>query len=273
MPVVDLHTPEELLDGAEVLYASANPKMMRAAVLESITALEAFLYKTVFSALKEKLDPLLVKWLEDKTRMDFESRLSVLAPVAIGRPIDKKSRLWQDYKKSKAMRNKITHSGRRVSQSEARFVIDTVYHWLAYLGSTVELEVALMCLKRYIEEARIPIQRETDAIRIIHEYFQTTKAVSGTAEVWITHGARRLVADSILEFGSYKVLIETKFSRGRSTVTIVEQAIEQLSLLMHAANMDHGTVVIFQKGEIQLGFEAVRKYRDGSIYVVVIKVE
>lgn len=126
-PTAEIHTPEELLDGAEVLFASANPKMMRAAVLEAIAALEAFVQDVVFTALRGKLDPLLVQWLEEKTRIDFDSRLSVLTPVAVGRQIDKQASLWKKYKGAKEIRNKVTHSGRKVSTDEARFVIDTVY--------------------------------------------------------------------------------------------------------------------------------------------------
>ena len=122
--------------------------MMRAAVLEAITALEAFVQSTVFASLNGKIDPLLIQWLEHKTKMDFDSRLSVLTPIAVGRSVDKSSTLWSDYKKAKGIRNKVTHSGVKVSAKDARFVIDTVYNWLAYLGSTLEIEVALMGLKR-----------------------------------------------------------------------------------------------------------------------------
>ena len=88
VPKASLHTPEELLDNAETLFLSNNPKMMRAAILEAITALEAYVQSTIFPALNEKLDPVLVKWLEDKTRMDFDSRLSVLTPVVTEHEID-----------------------------------------------------------------------------------------------------------------------------------------------------------------------------------------
>lgn len=53
-PTAILHTPEELLDGAEILFNSENPKMMRAAVLEAITAFEAYIPAIVFSTLNEK---------------------------------------------------------------------------------------------------------------------------------------------------------------------------------------------------------------------------
>nr|MBA3691953.1 hypothetical protein [Acidobacteriota bacterium] len=82
--IAQIHTPEELLDNAETLFATGNAKMMRAAVLEAITSLEAFVQTTVFSALNNKLDPLLVQWLQDKTKMDFDSRLSILTPIAVG---------------------------------------------------------------------------------------------------------------------------------------------------------------------------------------------
>ena len=52
IPIADLHTPEELLENAEILFNSDNPKMLRAAVLEAITALEAFVHVTVFGSLE-----------------------------------------------------------------------------------------------------------------------------------------------------------------------------------------------------------------------------
>lgn len=274
-PLADLHTPEELLDGAEVLFSFGNPKMMRGVVLEAITALEAYVQAIVFSALKSKIDPALVEWLEKKTRMDFDSRLSVLTPVAIGRPIDKQSRLWQDYKKAKEIRNRVTHSGRKVASSEARFVIDTVYNWLAYLGSTVELEVALIGLKRYIEEkAPIEINTETDAISIILDYFGRTKAAEALVEEAFQVGARAIQVrpDIVLGFGQYRVLVETKFSHKGYTQMVVESAIEQVSAFMAATGLVQSAIIVFQKGEVQPGFESVRKYQDGQVYVVVIKV-
>lgn len=271
IPTAELHTPEELLDGAEVLFASANPKVMRAAVLEAITALEAFVQDVVFSVLRNKLDPLLVQWLEEKTKMDFDSRLSVLTPVAVGRPIDKQSSLWKDYKDAKEIRNKVTHSGRKISADEARFVIDTVYNWLAYLGSTIELEVALLGLKRYIEqEAKISIESERDAISLISEYFGRTKTASSAIEM--SAPKRPVRADLVLKFGQHTVLVETKFSRGRATQSIVESAVEQVSKLMDTFSIGQGAVVIFQKGELQEGYDTVRQYLNGKVYAVVIKV-
>ena len=72
---VPVHTPDELLAGVRRLMETADPVVLPAAVLESITALEAFVHQHVFAAIRERLDSLLVTWLEEKTRMDFGSRL------------------------------------------------------------------------------------------------------------------------------------------------------------------------------------------------------
>lgn len=136
----DSLSPAELLETAEKLYATKDPKMMRAAILEAITALEATVRELAFSALKEKLGEELSKWLEDKTKMDFDSRLGLFVPIATGLTIDKTSKLWEDYKKAKQIRNRVTHSGANVVAKQARSVIDTVYEWIAYLNSAQEVE-------------------------------------------------------------------------------------------------------------------------------------
>lgn len=164
------------------------------------------------------------------------------------------------------------HRGKKVSPKDARFVIDTVYKWLAYLGSTIEIELALIALKRYIEGAKISFEREADVIPVILEYFGRTKAASGSAQVTLpvgSHGQAR--ADLVLRFGSHTVLIETKFSRSRSTKSIVESAVQQASRLMDVSGITQSAVIIFQKGSIEPGFENVQKYLDGKVYVVVIK--
>jgi hypothetical protein len=97
--------------------------------------------------------------------------LSVLAPVAIGHSIDKKTKLWNDYKKARKIRNKIVHSGTRVSVEDARFVIDTVYDWLAYLGSRIGLELSLLRLKSYVETNKITVSSEQAAVSLVREYF------------------------------------------------------------------------------------------------------
>lgn len=277
-PQAELHTPEELLDNAETLLESGNPKMMRAAVLEAITALEAFVQVVVFSSLKTKLDPLLVQWLEEKTRMDFDSRLSILTPVAVGQPIDKQSSIWKAYKDAKEIRNKVTHSGRKVSMADAKFVVDTVYQWLGFLGSTVELELAMLRLKRYVEENHISIASGREAVSLIRDYFGKTKAASGAHEVRVRLGQANWQVDLILTFGSMTVAVETKFLPKESTLERrVREAVEQVKAYLLATGIIHGAVVIFKKGAYADGFETVKTYYVSTaddirrtVYVVVI---
>jgi hypothetical protein len=89
----DLHTPSELLVAAHKLFDAGDVHLLRPAVLEAMTCLESYVQAVVFKALSNKLDPLLVKWLEDKTRMDFDTRLHLLTPIATGHPITKEGSL------------------------------------------------------------------------------------------------------------------------------------------------------------------------------------
>jgi hypothetical protein len=282
LPRADLHAPGELLDNAEVLIGTQNPKMMRAAVLEAITALEAFVQATVFPALATKLDSLLVKWLEDRTRMDFDSRLSVLTPVAIGHKVDKQSRLWNDYKKAKRIRNQVTHSGRRVPAADARFVIDTVYAWLAYLGSTLEVELALIGLKRFIEGNQIRVPDEGTAVSLVRDYFGRTKAAKSLAAPVDASQMLKIVGDMLLEFGPHKVLVDTKFWKGfaksdgswvfpRQAIMGMKTPVEQIRQAMDVLGVEQGAVVMFADGELPPGTEAVLKFDDGAIYLVIIQ--
>lgn len=145
-------TPAELLETAERLFAADDPNMYRAAILEAITALEANVRDKAFPALQARVGDDLTKWLEEKTRMDFETRLGLFIPLATGLKVDKKDKLWNDYKKSKEIRNKVTHSGRKVSRVQARFVIDTVYEWIEYLNQAQETQRASK------ERSRVPTE-------------------------------------------------------------------------------------------------------------------
>src|SRR5438128_5249430 len=127
-----LHTPEELLAGAESLLASRDTLLYRSAVLEAISALEFFVQKTVFTLLEQTTDQRLVDWIRKQSENRFDDRLGILLPIASGRLINKNSDLWQRYKTSKAIRNKVTHEGKAVSLAEARTAVQTVYDWLAF---------------------------------------------------------------------------------------------------------------------------------------------
>jgi hypothetical protein len=133
-------TPAELLETAEKLFAEGdeNRSVYRVSILEAITALESNVRDKVFPSLQAKVGDDLTKWLEEKTRMDFETRLGLFIPIATGLKVDKKDKLWGDYKKAKEIRNKVTHSGKKVTRSQARSVIDTVYEWMEYLNQAQE---------------------------------------------------------------------------------------------------------------------------------------
>lgn len=123
-------TPAELLETAEKLFAADDQNMYRAAILEAITALEAIVRGKAFPVLQARVGNELTKWLEEKTRMDFDTRLGLFIPLATGLTVDKKEKLWNDYKKSKDIRNKVTHSGRKVTRDQARFVIESIWDLL-----------------------------------------------------------------------------------------------------------------------------------------------
>jgi hypothetical protein len=134
----DYMTTAELLETAERLYDMGEPHMYRACVLEAITALEANVKAVAFPALIARVGDDLAKWLEEKTRMDFDTRLGMIVPIATGLKVDKNDKLWNDYKKAKEIRNKVTHAGTKVTSTQARFVINTVYEWIEYLKQAKE---------------------------------------------------------------------------------------------------------------------------------------
>jgi hypothetical protein len=133
------YTAAQLIQSAEHLYSIDDPRTVRASVLEAVAALESKVNDCVINQLDAKLGPILSKWIEERTRMDFDARLSILLPVATGLPVDKKGKLWVDYKKAKDIRNKIAHTGKRITKLQARKVIDAVYEWLNYLGSATSI--------------------------------------------------------------------------------------------------------------------------------------
>jgi hypothetical protein len=275
IPTADLHTPDELLENASAMYVSGDPKLFRGAILEAITALEAFVQQTVFRSLEGRFDPLLVKWLEEKTRMDFDSRLSVLTPVATGLPIDKASKLWDGYKKAKEIRNKVVHSGRRVTPNDVELVMATVRDWLSYLSSTVELEAALLDLKRWVEQrAQLSIINEAQATQLVVQYFQETEAARTAVEVQVGSDGRRRWADLILEFGSRQVLVETKFARNaRNVLNVIRDAVEQTDTLRKAAKISQACVIVFLSNRPDGVSDTVERHKGGEILSIAIVVE
>ena len=207
--------------------------------------------------------------------MDFDSRLEIITPLAIDLPVDKNTGLWNDYKKSRKIRQGMVHLGRKVSQGEAKFVIDTVYKWIAYLSSTVGLELALIELKNYVEHNHIPIARERDAISVITDYFakfKTASEIEPEAEIIVEGFQSSMIADLILRLGPHKIVVETKFSKNLAIHHLVKRGIEQVLSYVKHIGATQAALIIFEQGEIEPDFDKVLKFEDGSVYVVVIQV-
>lgn len=132
-------TPAELLETAEELFKMGNSKMYRAAILEAITALERYVATEIMDKLEDYFGVQLTKWLKEKTRLDFDARLGILTSVVTGVEIDKQGKLWNDYKKSKEIRNKVTHSGTKVTKEQSRSIIDISYEWIDFLNQAQEI--------------------------------------------------------------------------------------------------------------------------------------
>jgi hypothetical protein len=268
----EFHSPSELLAGAAALLASPDPRMMRVVVLEAITALEAFIHATVFALLESKMDPLLVKWLEDKTRMDFDSRLSVLTPVATGQRVDTKSALWNDYKKAKEIRNKVTHGGRKVTREEAKSVFETVRRWMAFLNSTAELDLALVELKRELETAPSPITNERDGVLAVQEFFQRTRNANAVLEPTLPAGK----ADLVLTFDPYRVVVEVKFAQvpagaQPNGLAWAAKATEQVLRYLGPTETNRGAAVIFFPRHVPETLNEVLVQGEGKVSVIGIR--
>lgn len=266
----DLHTPEELLAGAESLLVERDEQLMRAAVLEAITALEAYVHRTVFGVLHRTIDPALADCLDKKTRMDFDTRLSILVPAATGIAVDQTSSLWQRYKAAKTIRNRVTHGGSRVTREEARTVVETVKEWLSVIGSTADVDLSLLGLKKYVERRKIPVPDEASAVHLVERYFAKTRAAAAEHELAVAPQSR---VDLVLRFGSRRVLVEVKYLR--DGVTELDKQIDRAvaTAKKHAQPTGDArtAVVVFSDTELPRRFRDVERRADGAVSVVVIR--
>jgi hypothetical protein len=71
-------------------------------------------------------------------------------------------------------------------------VVDTVRQWIAYLGSTLELEAALRKLKDWVELGNgAGITKETDANKLLADFFRTEAGASAVLDSAVDVGGRR----------------------------------------------------------------------------------
>jgi hypothetical protein len=273
-PPAILHTPGQLLDTARELLHSGNPKYYRGAVLEALASLEAFIQLTVFPSLRRQFPAQFSTWLEDKTRMDFESRLSVLSPIATGVPVDKSSVMWTKYQESRVVRNKVAHGRRKVTKAQAEAVIAMAAEWMAYLGSTIELENALLELKRWVEsQTSSPVQTEEDGVRIIVEFFSRTKATPSSINQRFVVNGITVQADAVLDFGAKKVIIETKLIRGKREIrNLIDASRGQIDRIREVTGITQACLVIFTASREDDVSDLVEKNSNGEVFTVVIRI-
>lgn len=229
-------TPAELLETAERLFSAEDQNMYRAAILEAITALEANVRDKAFPALQLKVGNDLTKWLEEKTRMDFETRLGLFIPLATGLKVNKKDKLWNDYKKSKEIRNKVTHSGTRVTRKQARFVIDTVYEWIEYLNQAQEAS------KEQGRESKETLGRFIQASARLERVIYSAAVKSGADESHLrrkTPPMEELRRLSLVENTVFNELYELRSLRNKAvhahpsdSVVISESNVERLNQIV-----------------------------------------
>lgn len=267
-PKPDLHTPEELLAGATVLLASDDDQLMRPAVLEALAALESYVHKIVFPLLSQKFSLQFTQWLESRTKMNFEDRLAQLVPLVTDLKINKKSLLWSRYQSSKIVRNKVAHSGQRITRAEAREAIDMVKEWMAFLGSTAEVDLSLLGLKKYLENSSVSIKDEREAINLVQKYYKKTSPAINIEQ----HKAlSNYMADIVLSYDAYNALIEVKFSK----LSNIHSSIEQVNKLAAEANripernVYRPIIIFFTEEPLPAIYKSIQNMKHGISLVVI----
>lgn len=263
------HSPEELLSTADHLIDSGDQRMYRSAVLEAFTALEYFVGLYVFGILDSKLDKLLVKWLKEKTRTNFDDRLEVFTPVATEVEIDKNGDLWRRYKKSKEIRNKVAHTGRMVSHEEAKFVRDTVHDWLAYLGSIAGIEYELLRFKEYFETSRISTKKGSELEQEVNEYFSQNNKIEIVRQKQIGNN----IADIVLDYGGKTILIENIFLPNLEMKgdTLKRKRI-LVKRMMHQMRITRGAIIVFHEFELPETVRTLSTIDGGNLSIIYVKV-
>ncbi len=236
----ELLSPTDLLKNAKSLLLSGRDNYLRPAVLEAISCLESYVQTYVFQELEHKIDPLLLKWIQDKTRNDFDSRLSIIIPIATGLRVDKQSELWNRYKRAKQIRNRVTHVGKRVSLEEAKFVVDTVEAWLTYLASTITLQLQLESLREDVEKGKVDVSDKNTALDILRGY------LSPLGDFLQVESASKSMVDAIFSVGQYRIAVSTVFVTLRSLKALKNVRANSSRLL---EEFSHGVSLLFNKGE------------------------
>lgn len=271
-PIASFHTPAALLSIARELVATGNPKYYRGAILEANAALESVVSETVFSAIQRKHTKEFSDWCKKVTKWSLDDKLSTLVPFATGLTIDTKSPMWNDYKEARALRNSVAHGGRPISLDDANRIIANIAEWLSYLGSTLEVETALIQLKNWIEsQPATVINSGIVAEEIVKQFFIQSSAASVSSQPVFSAEGKCYRPDIILDFGTRKVLVEVKFSPQQSQVSILrDKGIQQVEGLLAGIGTMQACVVILAKKKGDEQPEVVLKHASGNILSIVI---
>jgi len=170
------HSAADVLVYANRMMGMGHPILQCGTVLESMEALERFVGHTVLRSLESKLGPSFVAWLRRNTAMDFDARMELLLPLATGKPIDKTSVLWVDYRAARRLQNEIARGGREVTESEVRRVVKVVADWVDFLSCTVELGNMLRRLKATMELAPPAIASGSEAEKFVVDFLRDARA-------------------------------------------------------------------------------------------------
>ena len=241
--------------------------------MEAISALEAYVGTVIFEALVQQHEESLVELLKQKTKMDFDSRLGVLVPLATGQAVDRGGELWQNYKKCKTIRNKVTHMGSVVSQEEARLTVKTVYDWLSFMGSTAEIDISMLSLKKSIE--RNPERYSSyESIEIeIGRFFGVAKEASTfVGNCHKTPTGQVVESDIEVEIGNKKVVIEIKSIHDRFSIDLqLDRATSLVRKLVYTGRFDKGVVLLLCRSGIPQMYEELIRQDKGRISIVPVK--
>lgn len=257
-------SPLDLLKNAKSLFLSGKEEYLRPAVLKAISCLESYVQTVVFRELESRIDPLLLKWLQDKTSSDFDSRLSILIPTATGLQVDKRSELWDRYKKAKLIRNRVTHVGIRVTQEQAKFVIDMVEAWLTYLASTVSLQLQLEVLRKEVESGVVKVTNKKAALELIREH------LSPLGDLYRTEAANQGMIDAVFAVGQYRVAVSIAFIDLRTLKALKNIHADSSGL---PDTFSHGVSLVFNRGVHVPDEVATKTSGDGRVITLIINSE
>ncbi len=272
LDAAELHTPDELLEAAHLFLGKNDSHHNRAVVLEAFTALEGYVENVIFKLLEDKLDPLLVQWMRSKTQMDFPTRLSTFVPVAISQPpLEKGEGLWQQYQIAKNTRNLVAHTGYKVSHEEAKQVISAVSEWLEYLGSSGEIELSLLELKKYIENNQKSFEKKKpeEYEKYIYEYFKNSSPANVKEELSLDNQNR---VDLILSFDKTNVGLEIKYVKKKTGANhLISKAYDHAKLILSDPSIDRVVLVTLCDFKLPKELETPRISDEISLLAISLK--